>query len=47
MYCNRYKRECEEALFLCCDVPSNCISKEEQLQECQECVFSENGKEKI
>lgn len=46
MYCNRYKRECEEALFLCCDVPSSCISKEEQLQECQECVFSENGKEK-
>ena len=45
MYCNRYRRECEGAVFLCCDVPSSCIDSEEQLQECQECVFSEGKSE--
>lgn len=41
MYCSRYNRNCEEALFLCCDVPSNSNNKEEQLQECKECAFCE------
>ncbi len=41
MYCSRYKRQCEEALFLCCDVPTSSTNKDEQIEECKECVFCE------
>ena len=39
MYCSRYNRNCEEALFLCCDVPR--INGEQTGEECGNCVFCE------
>lgn len=39
LYCSRYKKNCDEALYHNCDVPSSSIDIEEQLLECIECVF--------
>lgn len=39
LYCSRYKKNCDEALYHNCDVPSSSIDIEEQLSECIECVF--------
>ncbi len=39
MWCGRYNKSCEEELYYNCDVPSNSNDREEQLQECKECIF--------
>lgn len=41
LFCSRYNKVCEEALYHNCDVPSESTSIEEQLQECMECTFGE------
>lgn len=41
LFCSRYKKNCDEALYSKCDVPSNSMDIEEQLIECVECEFSE------
>lgn len=41
MYCSRYKKRCEEALYHNCDIPSNYNDIEEQIKECKVCVFGE------
>lgn len=38
-YCSRYQKNCDEALYLNCDVPTNSNLIEEQIMECQDCVF--------
>ena len=45
MYCSRYKKECEEALYLNCDVPTSCSYIAEVIRECQDCVFCEGKDE--
>ncbi len=45
MYCSRYKKECEEALYLNCDVPASSSHIDEEIEECQECVFCEGKDE--
>lgn len=45
LYCSRYKKHCDEALYHDCDIPSSSIDKEEQLLECIECVFCEEKDE--
>ena len=45
LFCNRYKKNCDEALYFDCDVPSNSIDIEEQLIECVKCAFSEEKDE--
>lgn len=42
MYCSRYNRNCEEAIFLCCDVPR--INGEQTGEKCTNCVFCEERK---
>ena len=39
MYCSRYKKECDEALYFNCDVPTSSTHIDEQIMECPECVF--------
>lgn len=41
MFCSRYNKICEEALYHNCDAPSESISIKEQLQDCVECAFCE------
>lgn len=41
MYCSRYKKKCDEALYLNCNVPTSSNYIDEQIMECQECVFCE------
>lgn len=38
-YCSRYQKNCDEALHLNCNVPTNSNLIEEQIMECQDCVF--------
>ncbi len=45
MYCSRYKKECEEALYLNCDIPTNSSHIDEEIRECQDCVFCEGKDE--
>lgn len=47
MYCSRYKKNCNEAIYLNCDVPSNSSQNDEQMLECKECVFCEVENERI
>lgn len=46
MWCNRYNKNCEEALYYNCDVPSNSTDSKEQLKECKKCLFYEKEIEK-
>ncbi len=39
MYCSRYNRSCEEALYSKCDVPK--ADGEQTGEECINCVFRE------
>lgn len=41
MFCSRYKKECAEAVYFDCDVPSSSIEIEEQIEECRTCCFCE------
>ena len=45
LYCSRYKKNCSEALYHNCDVPSSSTDIEEQLLECVECVYCEGKNE--
>lgn len=45
MYCDRYKKNCDEALYLNCDVPTSSSYIDEQIMQCKECVFCKNRKE--
>lgn len=47
MFCTRYKKNCDEALYLNCDVPTSSTHIDEQIMECQECVFYEDRKEDL
>ena len=42
LYCSRYKKECEEAIIVKCDVPSNYSDVSQQLEECRNCAFCES-----
>jgi len=45
MYCSRYKKECEEALYLSCDVPTSSNYINEEIKQCQDCVFCERNRD--
>ena len=42
MYCSRYKKECEEALYLNCDVPASSSHIDEEIEECRRVVDQES-----
>ncbi len=35
MYCSRYKKNCDEALYSSCDVPTSIPNIDEQIIECK------------
>lgn len=45
MWCSRYKKECDEALYFSCDVPTSSRHIDEEIKECQECVFCDKEEE--
>ena len=44
MYCSRYKKSCEEALYFNCDVPTSSSHIDEKIKECRDCAFCEEEK---
>lgn len=47
MYCERYKKDVEEAIYFNCDVPSKSKTFDELVEECKDCTFcKEDGDKK-
>lgn len=45
MYCDRYKKDVEEAIYFNCDVPSKSKTFDELVEECKTCTFCRKGKD--
>ena len=45
VYCSRYEKECIEAVYHNCDVPSDSYDIDEQVNECKNCEFCEEKDE--
>lgn len=45
MFCTRYNKKCNEALYLNCDVPTSSNHIDEQIMECEQCIFYKNRKD--
>lgn len=45
MYCDRYKKNVEDAIYFNCDVPSKSKTFDELVEECSDCIFCKNKKD--
>ena len=45
MYCDRYKKDVEEAIYFNCDVPSKSKTFDDLVEECKSCIFCRKGNE--
>lgn len=45
MYCDRYKKDVEKAIYFNCDVPSKSKTFDELVEECKTCTFCRKGKD--
>lgn len=44
MWCNRYNKECEEALKFNCNIPSSNVDTSNEYTECINCLFVKEDK---